>query len=187
MHIEITKLPSHIQRALKEVGYHRKDIGVSASDTYTMNVGGGQGVQGFIMCVDMGTGFYEIKWGSWGGANMFNPTNQVDLDSNSRPLPPNFAVIKGTKSDTVKYASIQVNPATLAPLLPAKADITDKEARILAVFRSIKGGYRKEYLERLKATESEIISLADKGFLKRSKNGATQITTDGRNACAHIK
>lgn len=188
MHVETSQLPRAIQAALAEVGYGRKDIGVSAAESFTPSVGGGQGYKGFCAIVDLATGERRVSWGSWGGSNMFNPTNIVDLDTEAKPLLPNLAVIKGQiGGGHPAYASVTVHPSTLAPLLPPATDVTAQEKRACAIIAGYKSFARAEYfasagLGEYGPTNPVIVACAAKGLVKVNKGGAVAITTAGRNA-----
>ena len=186
MHTKVSNLPQSVRSALSSFGYARADIAVTASETFSFRSGGSQGRRSFVCVVNLETGDRQTVMGSWGGANMFNPSNAVDLDGTERPILPNMAVIHGSEGESV-YASIEVAPATLAPMLPAAPAIDDRDMRILACYRSLKSGnYRTEALARLKCTDLDLDRLAAMGLLKRNKAGATQITTDGKNACGNV-
>lgn len=187
MHTKIENLPMSVRNALSNLGYARADIGVSAHETFSLRCASGQGQRAFVCIVNIETGERVVKIGSWGGANMFNPQNAVDLDDEERPILPNMVVIRGSQGERV-HASIEVAAATLAPMLPAASGIDERDARILACYRSLKSGnYRTEALARLKCTEEDLVRLAALGLLKRARNGATQITTDGKNACEAVR
>jgi len=183
-HVAVKALPPSLRSALESVGYGRADIGVSPAERYTMANGGDAGCRAFTMCVDLATGRREIAWGSWGGANMFNPSNHVDLDTTPRAIPEGCAIISGQEGGgRPVWASIRVNPSSLAPLLPAVASVSDKERAILRTVRGYKGGdYRRTELARIGATDADMRALADRGLLKINRAGAVSITTEGRNA-----
>jgi hypothetical protein len=85
------------------------------------------------------------------------------------------------------YASLVVGPANMNPtLLPPQSELTEKERWALGVFKTYKSSYRKEKLRERGVTAEEIKSLADRGFLKIAKNGATSITTEGKNNAARV-
>jgi hypothetical protein len=80
---------------------------------------------------------------------------------------------------------IYVHPSDTPRLLPSKVqvDLSERDRRILASIRSLKSGnYRREALAALSCTDSDLDRLAGLGLLKRTKSGATSITTEGRNA-----
>jgi len=198
VYVQVKTLPQALQNALKAHGYGRADIAVDAAETFTAFVAGGQGQKGFCTLVNLATGETETHWGSWGGSNMFSPGNAVDNDQRDSALPPNFAVIKGSEGNST-YATITVNPSSLAPLLPVAAEgISDTDKKILVCYKSLKSGqYRNEALLKVfsdapswkpadpkhsAALASALDSLVSRGLLKRSSNGATQITTEGKNA-----
>ena len=197
MHIQVKALPESLRRTLSAVAYGARDIEVSPAETFTVQDFGGDGRRAFIFVVDLKTGRYEAFHGSWGGPNIFDRSNPVDNDATVRPLPEGFAVISGSTGHGV-YASIQVNPKSLAPLLPAAPAValSPVEAETLRIYREIRGGRRDEYLtgysaggyrsvtdRRLTFAEvsAALLSLSAKGLLKVNKAGATSVTTEGKN------
>lgn len=181
MHIKVKELHPTLQRALEAVDYHKADISVEPRSTASMFVGGGAGMRGFAVLVDLNTDRFEVHRGSWGGANPWNPRNAVDLDTNEYTLPPNGAVINGVQGRTV-HADITIHPEV--KMFPApKDDLTQEEKDALYCYRSINGGnYRKEELRRRRVTQATIDKMVDRGFLKRDSRGFCQITTEGKNA-----
>ena len=138
--------------------------------------------RGFDVLVELATGHTERHTGSWGGINIFNPTNPVDLDDNEYTLPFGGALIKASEGYKGVYASIVLNPRNVAKLLPPSSDeVSDHERAILNIFGALKSSYRKEELSRIGATEEEIDSLVSREFLKQNKVGI-QITVLGKNA-----
>jgi hypothetical protein len=176
-------LPESIRSALKSVEYYAKDIGIQGKETESvMCYTSGDGCRGFVLIVNLETGECKSMQGSWGGSNLFNPTNAVDLNDNEYPMHSGVAVIKGTTGYPRTFASITLHPSNITPLLPTvDPTLTDEEKRMLAEFRSLKPAYRNT-----KGKESMIASLVSRGYLKQNKAGATQITTEGKNACQDI-
>lgn len=93
----VSDLPECLIDALKSVGYGKRDIEILPRDETSISYGGGSGRRGFAILVNLSTGKYETHFGSWGGANAFNPENQVDLNTQSYPIPENGAVILGSE------------------------------------------------------------------------------------------
>jgi hypothetical protein len=183
MFVQTKQLPQALQSTLKALGYHKKDISLQAKDSISPQIMGNQGQRGFFSTVNLETGETTKRLGSWGGSNVFCPTNQVDLDEQNYAIPVNVVCIKGTEGYPNVSASLYARPETLAPLLPQTPTITDKQAAILVAFRGLKSGpYRQEELARLDATSEDLNSLVGLGMLKRSSNGATAITIEGKNA-----
>ena len=189
IHVTVRELPAPLQKVLREVRYNRKDIGVETSTTYDPGGAGGNGYRAFTAAVNLETGQYKILWGSWGGANIFTQ-NQVDLDTSSRPIPPNGAVVKGEIGGTGPvYAHILIGPANLAKLLPAPAealDLSPEEIKALRIISEIRGGVRSgafEYrgLGAYGPNNPHIQSLAQKGLVKVMGSGI-MITLTGKNA-----
>lgn len=180
-HVATRELPECLQSALRSCGYARKDIPCIARETASMVGYSGEGRKAFVVLVDLATGRTESHEGSWGGANMFNPSNAVDLDTAERPIIPGMAVIKGTRGYHGVFADIYLHPENVAKLLPAKPEVTEREASILGTF-GYKPGYRQEYWREMKVATEELDSLVARGFLSRNKAGAISITTQGKNA-----
>lgn len=187
-HVKTRELPQTLQSALESVGYGRADIAVSAAETYSPCAGSGDGLRSFVIAVNLATGAMERRDGSWGGSNMFT-RNAVDSDTKSYPLPEGFAAINGhIGGGKPVYATITVNPANLAKMLPSGNETTldEREVKALQVVKGYKAGYRREYFEKEKlgrydATNPLISGLAAKGMLKITGAGIS-ITTEGRNA-----
>lgn len=192
MYTLVKDLPELVQRQLSAVGYGRKDIDVNASEKASAFSVGGAGLRGFCVIINLSNGDVKHMQGSWGGANMFNPTNQVDLDSKEYVIPDNVVVINGSSGNgKPANARLTVAPNNIAKYLPAKSELTERQATILYTYKCLTSAGRKDYWERpsypdfkekVKPSEDELNELASMGLLKRSKNGATQITTDGKNA-----
>lgn len=186
MFINVNDLPKIVQTELKNKSFFRKDIHVEPATQFTPQGAGGRGVRCYTTVIDLSSNKVLInKMGSWGGANIFNQSNSVDLNSNLYPLPINHVVIKG-QCGYNNYASILVHPDTIlkyieAPIIP----LTDLEIKALYIIRSIKAGYRKEEFIRHGIGEYNknnplIISLKDKGFIMVNGRGI-QVTTEGKN------
>lgn len=187
IHVETKTLPDSLQRALRAIGYGRADIGVRPTESYTQWAPSGQGQRAFTMAVNLATGDRTVAQGSWGGPNMFNPSNAVDLDSELRPLPPGFAIVQGTQGYKPS-ATVMIHPSNAAPLLPATAELSEREQYLVNVFVGLNSHGRKEHFARRSGehggppSEVELLALADRGFITRNKAGAVAVTTAGRNA-----
>lgn len=183
IYVQVSELPDSIKSALKAVRYGRNDIGVETRETYMPACGSSSGRRAFVMAVNLATGEREQHLGSWGGPNMFSPSNAVDNDTSSRPLAPGFAVIHGSQGDKV-YASLTLHPSNVAALLPAKSDLTDRQRDLLNCYAGLTSAGRKDHWERRggkKPTEAELVELVNLGMVTRNKAGAVSITTKGRN------
>jgi len=206
MYAQVKDLPSSLQTVLSSIGYGRADIQILPRESYNLARGSADGCRAFIVAVNLTTGERQITRGSWGGANIYNPQNNVDLDDTERPLPPGFAIVDGSEGGgRPVYASIAVNPVTLAPMLPAPAtELTDIERRVLAWHKGLTSAGRKDEAVRFAVSRAEgygrfkdlprvpriqtmaeieaaKASLTAKGLIKTAKNGATTITTEGKN------
>jgi len=186
VYAKTSDLPDAIQRALDEVGYGRKDIEVEAAEEISPLGAGGAGRREFFAIVDLSSGRHEVEWGSWGGANMFSPENRVDLDRNAYRIPANVAVVRGSSGGGhPTNARVYVRPDMLAPLLPAAGvSVTPRERWVLYTFDALTSAGRKDEWarERHPPSPAELDAFVARGWLKRNKAGATQITTEGRNA-----
>lgn len=182
MYAKVAELPDTIRQTLSNLGYHRKDIFLSAKEEVSPSVCGGDGKRGFCIILNVSTGKKKKMWGSWGGSNMFNPNNQVDLDTNMYKIPDDFCVITGTIGNGT-YAELTVNPNNMLKALPEAPDISDRDKWILYTFKGLTSAGRKNEWNREDdiPTEDDLNRLASAGYLKRSKNGATRITTEGKN------
>jgi len=183
-HCAVKDLPSTVQNALRSIGYAKKDIGVNAEEKTSVGDCGCDGRRSFVMLLDLASGESKTMRGSWGGANIFNPRNQVDLDFEDYALPPGGAVIHASEGYGGVWASLTIHPSNVAKLLPASgSDVSEKDRKILAAIGGLKSGpYRKEALDRLGTTPADLDSLVSRGFLSRNKAGAIAITTAGKNA-----
>lgn len=181
MYVQVSELPDTLRTALKACGYHRKDINVEAREKYCPMQPGGDGYRAFCCVVDLATGRYETHMGSWGGANMFNPQNAIDLDRAEYPIPDGVAVIEGHQGGgRPVYASLCLSPTNVAKMLPPPAELSDRERSILRC-ASYKSGYRKAEYARMQVTDAELAALVAAGYLEKRGNGLS-ITTKGRNA-----
>lgn len=187
-------LPSML-KILKSVEYNKHTITISAVTSISPFDAGGDGQRGFFIAFYIDTGKILVEeYGSWGGANMFNPTNRVDLDSKSYTIPPGVAVIKGSEGGHM-YANIYVRPENLAPLLEEPVDLTEEEKSILGALQ-LKSGYKIEEINRInkkyttydfrkngyvlsKLGEQVIDSLRERGFIKPGNLG---LTIKGKNS-----
>ena len=183
MHVPVKELPPVVQAALKSVGYHRRDISVEARERISLANGGSDGCRAFGCLVDLSTGQFEVKYGSWGGPNMFCPRNQIDLDDRLQDLPVGAVYIDGSEGGgRPTYASLKAHPKNLAKLLPARVEVSLDEQKVINALR-YKGEYRKTQLAKTKAEALE--SCVSKGLVKRSKAGALSLTTEGQNSLAY--
>jgi len=183
--VQVKELPEVLQKALKSVGYGRRDINVSARAEVDLNPYAGEGQKGFAVVVNLATGVYKASEGSWGGANMF-VARSIDTAQASYPLPPDGAAIVGTSGYHGTSASISVHPSALAPLLPGNADVTERERRILAML-GFTSAYRKELFADNKVTPDEVDALVAKKLVAKNKAGALSLTTAGKNAAGDAR
>jgi len=192
VHVSLQELPPALQKALKQVGYRRKDIRVEERTRYSPSEGsaGFEGNQGYVMGVNLSTGQSKLEKGDWGGGGLGH--KQVDFDRKNYPIPPNSAVIVGESGGRGSFARILINPQNFANILPSEEKLSDNEMKALAIIKTIKGGYRKKYFDDHKigpyAKENPILQgLARKGLIKVNARGAAMITTKGKNAVSSYR
>lgn len=184
MWVKVTELPDSVQAALDSVSYGRVDIEVKVASTLVMSSAGCDGRRAFVTLVNLSTGERATELGSWGGENMFNPLNAVDRDNQPYPLPPNGVVVLGSTGYPRTFATLHIAPSLTDRMLAAPApEVTEEERNALYCFASIKGGeYRRDEMRRRKVSPGTVDALVERGWLKRNRALATQITTEGRNA-----
>lgn len=189
IHVETRDLPQTVRDVLKELKYGRRDIPVDVGATFSISNSGGSGQKAFWSIVNLATGRHHIEWGSWGGSNMFNTRNPVDLDTGLKPLPPGAVVIKGHIGDGPTYARIIAHPDNVPLLSAPKSEsdaLTPEEQKALNIIGGIKSGYRADEFRRARlglygATNPVIQSLAAKGMISVTGVGIS-ITTKGKGS-----
>lgn len=180
----VKDLAPHVRRALDSVGYGAADVPIVPAEHVDSGVAGGAGMRGFVLILNTDTGRYETVNGSWGGATIADPRNPVDRDE-LIPVPTNGVVIKGTRGYPRTFATIYAHPQTMGRFLPSGEAETLTEAEQAAIYchAAIRGGeYRRDELRRRGVEQPTIDSLVERGYLKRNRAGAVQITTRGKNA-----
>jgi hypothetical protein len=186
MYIDVRECPPHVRAALEAIGYGARDIELVAAESFSPYSEAGKGSRGVCVIVNLATGEREQLRGSWGGSNPFART-LVDDSQELVPMPANAAVIKGQTGYPRTFARILVHPDALPRLLPAAEQdrdaLTDAEQQAIYCFAAIKGGaYRRDELARRNVSAATVDDLVARGYLKRARNGATSITTRGKNA-----
>ena len=182
MYVNVKELPEVLISMLKKVSYNKKDISIEVSEKVSVYCSGGDGRKGFALIVNMSTNEVKEMWGSWGGSNIFNQNNSVDLNTTAYLIPENVAVILGSIGEST-YATISLSPKNILPCLQAPEELTIDEKQVLGIIKSYKPAYRKEYLV---GKDLIIQSLVDRGYLSKNKAGSVQITTTGKNAAGKV-
>lgn len=188
-YISTATLPSHIQSILKEIDYRGKDINLEAKVDISVLGCANDGCRAFYATFSLSEGKHKVVYGSYGGANMFE-RHQPDHDDSMHTIPEGFGCLKGQTGHKGSFATLYVNPANVARMLPEIPEITDREKYLLACFRGLtSNGRAREWTDNphKKPTEVELTALSSKGWLKISKNGATSITTEGKNAVGNYR
>ena len=182
MYVKTNQLPQVVRAQLQSRGYNRHDIGIVAREKYSLHGGGGDGMRDYTDVIDLATGSVDTNTGSWGGANIFNPSNKVDLDDSQFDLPVTSMVIKGHEGYK-PYATVYMHPNIIGQFASNSVDITAEEKEVLEVFASYKPAYRQECLQRKKFNVATTVeSLISKKLVKRNAVGSLSLTTEGRNA-----
>ncbi len=185
MYVNTNTLPNVVKRAMESVKYFKSDIEVIHTNSVTPNIQGNDGQKGFCILIDLNTDKFQTLMGSWGGANMFNRDNVVDLDNTDYPLNEGMVVIKGTMGYPSTWARIYAHQGSSILPLPTNSDMTDKEMFVLSCYVGLKSFARNDEMLRW-MTDTEITQtvtkLIESGHIKANKAGATQITTQGKNA-----
>lgn len=187
VYVAVKDLPDFFRKPLREVSYGRKDIEVRQGSKYEASFPADDGCKAFTCVINMASGQYKVEWGSWGGANMFNPRNPVDLDRTPRSIPTNGAVLQGERcGGRPVYASITVRPDAMNKLIEAPTEVTLDERKALNACR-YKSSYRadefwKQGLGEYSLKNPLIQSLLEKGMLKATRSGAISVTVKGKNA-----
>ena len=177
---KLSVLPSEIRNPLYDIGYGRSDVLISTAEEVSIFSSGADGYRAFAILIDLNSGTSKVLWGSWGGANLYNPTNPVDLDDKEYILPVNGCVIRGCEGGGQPvFAEIFLHPRAIVPWLSAGPVVTEDERQVLEWFRVLIPAARKSLLF---GKEKMLDDLVKRGFLARSKNGATKLTTLGKNA-----
>jgi hypothetical protein len=130
--------------------------------------------------VDIASGKARDLEGGWGGARPDEP-REIDFASKPVPIPPGGAIVIGTQGYPQTMATIYVHPESIAKMLPAMPEITDREQMILRTIRSLTSAGRKEIFANEKVRPEEIDALVQRKLLAKSKAGAVSITTTGKN------
>ncbi len=181
--VAVRDLPASLKSALSDLGYARKDVAIEAAPTAAFVSAYGEGYRAFAMALNLETGESTTLYGNWGGESI-NGARQVDADRREHTIPLNGCLILGQEGGGRPVsASVIVNPANVAQLLPAiDISVTERDRHILNIFGGYKSFARPQYLDQAGVTDAEIDSLIARGLLSRNKAGATAITTAGKNS-----
>jgi hypothetical protein len=138
-----------------------------------------------MVIINLFTEETSVKYGSWGGANSFNPNNQVDNDDKYYVLPENFCVIEGREGGNHPiHARMIVRPDMISKYLPAKTGITERQQYIIDVLGCLTSAGRKEEFNsygHIPPSKEEYAILENLGLIKITKAGAVSLTTEGKN------
>jgi hypothetical protein len=178
--VAVKELPDSIRKALRDVGYRSRDIGVVPQETVSLNPYAGDGERGFAILVNLSTGASKTVHGDWGGSSpVVGPS--IDRDHGMHPLPRDGVAIVGSAGGRGTYATIYVHPDSVVPLLPGDVEMSEREAGILRSM-GMTSSYRKELFADMKIQQDEIDALVKRGWISMNKAGALSLTTAGKNA-----
>jgi hypothetical protein len=186
MYIEVKQLAPAIQSALASVRYGARDVEVEARDEISLRTGAGSaGARGFVTIVNLATGKFHTERGDWGGAGL--GFKLADFTEEKLRLVDNddAVVIQGSTGWPRTFAHVYASPNAVGRFLPSGEEevLTPEEQQAIYCHAAIKGGqYRREELRRRNVSPSTVDSLVERGYLKRNRAGAVQITTKGKNA-----
>ncbi len=191
MFIKTSELPEVITLALSKIAYNKKDIDIQESTTFRCQDSSGNGYRAFMVIVNLTTKESQTTYGSWGGANMFNPRNHVDLDDTLRTIPEDCIIIHGTQGGSKPVSAyINVRPENMVKFITEKAELSLLEKKAISIICSYKPSYRaneffRQGLGSYNADGAVVSELIKKGLVKVTASGALSITTEGKNANLH--
>lgn len=184
MHVEVKDLVPAIQKALASVKYGARDISVEAKDEVALATGGASdGSRGFVTIVNLETGKFHTEVGDWGGRGLGR--RMSDWTDDRLTLADNMVVVHGQMGYPRTYAHIYANGNVIGRFLPSgdEETLTDQEQQAIYCHAAVKGGqYRRDEMSRRGVRPETVDSLVERGYLKRNRAGAVQITTKGKNA-----
>jgi len=189
MHISMNQLPQCVINAAASDGHKRADIKAVECDSVSPHYPADQGSRGVCIVVNLETGNKVKTYGSWGGANMFTAP-PVDSVTGPIPIPPGCVVLKGSTGN-LNLLTLYARPEFLAQFEEdEKQELTERESTVLWAHKNCNSKGRKEhYYDRgLTAAQLDLAKsgLENKGLLKIAKNGASKLTTAGRNAASEL-
>lgn len=184
-YIQTKELPYEITSVLSRLGYNRKDIDVTFQEKVSPASSSSDGCRSFMAIINLSTGEYTEKWGSFGGANIFNRDNQVDNDTSSYTIPENFCVIKGSSGGNRPVSAyLIIRPDMSAKFLPSKEELNPRLQYILDVFATYNSsGREREFNDygHIPPSKEELNCLVSRGLIKINKAGSVSVTTEGKN------
>lgn len=181
--VTIKELPDGIQKALKRLGYGRRDITVRAATTYHTGGGADDGSRAVLAIIQIASGQSESFLGGWGGGNAFSKPGVADQETRN-PTTKGTAIFNGVQSSGPLWGYLTLHPDDYTGLDGGSdaehAELTDKEELAL---RSIVGlnskGRETEFRHYGLGTYSPknpyVIALVAKGLIKFKGNGIVEL------------
>ena len=186
-YIDRKELPAGLLALLDEYGIRQQSMSLEARESWAPATSSGAGRRALSLVYHVDNGEHAVSIGSWGGHNPFIARQaQADGDTRERPLPPRYVLVQGVIGHE-PWAQLYAHPDTLARLLPSgeAPELSEDERIALSALRHLNSRGRRSCWERRGWSQERIDkaldSLAAQGFAKRSKGGATKVTTAGRN------
>lgn len=189
MHIEMSKLPPCVINAAASEGHRKADIKAVGRDSVSPQYIANNGSRGVCILLNLKNGNSTKTYGSWGGPNMFS-RGPVDSAPGLLPIPEDYVVLKGSTGN-LNLLTLYARPEFLAQFEEdEKQELTERESTVLWAHKNCNSKGRKEhYYDRgLTAAQLELAKsgLESKGLIKIAKNGASKLTTAGRNAASEL-
>ena len=184
IYVELVSLPDGLQKALKALGYRKRDIGAQAGTSFTWGVAGGSGKRGLVALIDVDSGrVLDSELGSWGGPSGFGKSRVDDLNS-KQTLQEGQAAFSGY--DDGSYGSLTLHPGYFGLLQDKNkpTELSPDEKKALE-FLGYTSSYRKQEFEReglgvYGPRNPLVLSLIEKGLVE-AKGAGLRLTTKGRN------
>lgn len=181
--VNVGELPVPIQRALKRIGFRRRDIEVIATGKWH-GASAFEGNRAVAYFVDLATGVItDSQVGSWGGPNMFvnKPIDRME----NQTVPAGSAVIAGESGGRGTFLHLYVRPGDLDELLGEDdVQLTPDEKKALYAIGLKSHARRDEFyrhgLGEYGADNHLVQSLEKKGLVQITRTGI-RVTTKGIN------
>ena len=181
MHVKMSDLPTVVRTRCKQLGHNLASIKVHPAEDVSTEYQGNAGSRGVFCLINTRTGIEETEYGSWGGSNMFV---ECDVDQGKITiLLGDLVALKGSTGH-LNLLHLYVPPEVYETMKqPETVTLSREEQVVIWAHKNMTSSYRKEHYACNRVNPAEAIeSLVGKKLLKQNKNGATQITPDGRNA-----
>jgi len=169
MMVEVSALPQPIGRLLRQAGYRRKRIGISAADTFVLDPGGDRpprsDLRFFVAMADLATGKTNVR--------SYPPGSGPDR-AGTFAIGPQQVAVKGTSRGAMMYTPIR-------SLLPARsAQLSRREELIFVTIATARSQERRRIFEANAVGDGEVDALVRHDLVKRSATGSLSLTERGK-------